>query len=152
MVGISTEKEVGLMRHYLVVANQTLVGEPLAAKVRELMATGPCQFYLVVPATHPHHHAMWTEGEATAIARRRLDEGIVRLRALGADVDGHVGDDRPLDAVRDAILTGPPFDAIILSTLPPGASRWLRQDVPHRLARTFDLPIVHVVGEAAAVA
>jgi len=135
------------MRHYLVVANQTLVGEPLVAKVQELMAAGPCRFSLVVPATHPHHHAMWTEGDATAIARRRLDEALVCLRAMGADVGGDVGDERPVDAVGDAIRSGPPFDAIILSTLPPGASRWLRQDLPHRLARNFELPVVHVAAK-----
>lgn len=140
------------MHHYLVVANQTLVGEPLVAKVGELMAAGPCRFFLVVPATHPHHHVMWTEGDATAIARRRLDEALACLRAMGADVDGDVGDERPVDAVGDAIRAGPPFDAIILSTLPPGASRWLHQDLPHRLARTFELPIVHVAGKVPAVA
>lgn len=140
------------MRQYLVVANQTLVGEPLAAKVRELMAAGPCRFRLVVPATHAHHHAVWTEGEATAIARHRLDEALVQLRSVGADVDGDVGDGRPMDAVGDAIRAGPPFDAIILSTLPPGMSRWLGQDLPHRLERTYDLPIVHVVGQGVAVA
>lgn len=140
------------MRRYLVVANQTLVGEPLAAKVRELMGTGPCQFYLVVPATHPHHHATWTEGGATAIATRRLGGALVRLRALGAEVEGHVGDERPADAVRDAILAGPHFDAIVLSTLPPGISRWMRQDLPHRLERAFGLPIIHVTDVAVAAA
>lgn len=140
------------MRHYLVVANQTLVGEPLAAKVRELMGAGPCQFYLLVPATHPQHHATWTEGGATAIATRRLDEALVRLRAIGAEVEGHVGDARPMDAVGDAIRAGPDFDAIVLSTLPPGVSRWLRQDLPHRLERTFGLPIIHVAGVEVAAA
>jgi hypothetical protein len=140
------------MRHYLVVANQTLVGHPLAAKVRELMGSGPCRFYLVVPATHPHHHATWTEGGAMAIAARRLDEALVHLRALGAEVEGHVGDARPVDAVGDAIRAGPAFDAIVLSTLPPGLSRWLRQDLPHRLDRTFGLPIIHVAGAVVAAA
>jgi len=134
------------MRRYLVVANQTLGGQPLVDKVRELMAGGPCQFHLVVPATHPHEHLTWTEGGATAVARQRLDEAIVRLRALGADIDGHVGDERPVDAVGDAIRAGPPYDAILLSTLPPGVSRWLGQDLPHRLQRAYEIPVLHLVG------
>ncbi len=137
------------MRHYLVVANQTLAGQPLADKVTELMAAGPCRFHLVVPATHPHHHMTWTEGGAVALARERLDDALVRLRALGADVDGNVGDERPVDAVGDAIRAGPPFDVIIVSTLPPGLSRWLGQDLPHRLERRFALPVMHVVSEVA---
>ncbi|MFP5319850.1 MAG: hypothetical protein ACLGI2_16350 [Acidimicrobiia bacterium] len=134
------------MRRYLVVANQTLGGQPLVDKVRALMAEGPCQFHLVVPATHPHEHLTWTEGGAAAIARRRLDEALAALRALGADVDGEVGDERPVDAVGDAIRAGPPFDAILLSTLPPGLSRWLGQDLPHRLQRRYSLPIVQLTG------
>jgi GABA permease len=140
------------MRHYLVVANQTLGGQPLADKVKDLMAAGPCRFHVVVPATHPRHHMTWTEGEATAIARGRLEAAITRLRGMGAEVDGEVGDARPVDAVGDAIRSGPRFDAIVLSTLPPGLSRWLGQDLPHRLERNFGLPVIHLVGEVAAVA
>lgn len=138
------------MRRYLVVANQTLGGQPLADKVEKLMAAGPCRFHLVVPATHPHHHMTWTEGEAVALAKARLEEALFQFRALGAEVDGVVGDERPVDAVADAIRAGPPYDAIVLSTLPPGLSRWLRQDLPHRLARQFELPVIHVTRQVAA--
>ena len=39
------------MRRYLVVANQTLVGEELWGVIRERMGGGDCHFHLVVPAT-----------------------------------------------------------------------------------------------------
>ena len=39
------------MRRYLVVANQTLVGEELWEVIRERVALGDCHFHLVVPAT-----------------------------------------------------------------------------------------------------
>jgi hypothetical protein len=39
------------MRRYLIVANQTLGGEQLTAKLTECMNAGPCRFYLVVPVT-----------------------------------------------------------------------------------------------------
>lgn len=133
------------MRHYLVVANQTLGAEQLAAKVRECMQAGPCRFHIVVPATHPKDHATWTEGQAHAIAERRLEAALARFRELGAEVDGEIGDENPMLAIRDTLLAGK-YDEIILSTLPSGPSRWLKQDLPHRVERGFDLPMTHVTG------
>ena len=138
------------MRRYLVVANQTLLGGPLLAKIGECLAAGPCQFHLVVPASHARDRAVWTDGHDHAVAEARLAEGLEHLRAMGADVVGEVGDARPIDAIRDAMLHAPPFDEIILSTLPAGVSRWLRQDLPHRIQRTFELPMSLVVARLAA--
>jgi hypothetical protein len=39
------------VRRYLVVANQTLGGEQLLAEIMRRAGTGPCQFYVLVPAT-----------------------------------------------------------------------------------------------------
>ena len=138
------------MRRYLVVANQTLLGEPLLARIRKCLAAGPCHFHLVVPAAHVPERTVWTEGHDRAAARERLAAALERFGALGAEVDGEVGDVRPVDAIRDAMLHAPPFDEIILSTLPPGLSKWLRQDLPHRVARAFELPTTTVVARMAA--
>jgi hypothetical protein len=131
---------------YLVVANQTLAGKHLLDRVRECLSEGTSTFHVVVPATSPSEHAVWTEGEAIALARERLDAALVAFRKLGADADGEVGDPSPLEAIRDAILDRE-FDGIILSTFPPGISRWLGQDLPHRVEKAFDLPVTHVVAE-----
>ena len=131
------------MPRYLVVANQTLGGDHLVEKVRECMAAGDAQFHILVPATHPEH-LTWTEGQARAVAKQRLDDALVRFRELGAVTDGEVGDDSPLRAIDD-VLRRESFDEIILSTFPPGPSRWLKQDLPHRVVRTFNLPVTHVV-------
>lgn len=137
------------MRRYLVVANQTLGGEHLAEKIRACVAAGPSRFHILVPATQPHDHAVWTEGEAQAIASRRLEQALERFRELGAEAEGEIGDERALQAIADAVRDRN-FDEVILSTLPPGLSRWLRQDLPHRVERTFDITVTHVVGEAEA--
>lgn len=138
------------MRRYLVVANQTLLGDPLLGRVRECLAAGPCQFHVVVPATHAPGRAMQTGSRDRAVAAERLRDGLERFRAFGADVEGEVGDARPIDAIRDVMLHAPPFDEIIVSTLPPGLSRWLHQDLPHRIQRTFEMPVSMVVARAAA--
>lgn len=138
------------MRRYLVVANQTLLGDPLLGRIQECLAAGPCQFHLVVPATHVPGKVTWTEGHDQAVARERLDQALERFRALGADVEGEVGDARPIDAIRDVMLHAPPFDEIIISTLPHGLSKWLHQDLPHRVQRTFTLPVTTIVARVAA--
>jgi hypothetical protein len=134
------------MRRYLVVANQTLGGEHLIQKVKELLAEGPCRFHVLVPATVPADHAVYTEGEAGVLAQGRLDDALARFRDLGAETDGEVGDPSPFEAIAD-VLRDEDFDAILLSTLPVGASRWLKQDLPHRVERSFGLPVTHIVGE-----
>ena len=139
------------MHQYLVVANQTLESEQLAGKVRDCLAAGPCQFHVLVPATHPRDHYMWTEGSDRVIARERLASALERMRQLGATADGEVGDPSPLEAIRDVLTRGVQVDEIILVTLPPGPSRWLRQDLVHRLTRTVTIPVTHLVAETAAL-
>jgi hypothetical protein len=135
---------------YLIVANQTLAGGHLTAKVRELHERSPSSFYIVVPATLHHDH-MWSEGEARDIARRRLESALALLRAIGVEAEGEVGDERPTYAIRD-VLADRVFDEIIVSTLPPGASRWLRHDLPHKIEVEFGLPVTHLVGQPEPVA
>ncbi|MGH2819643.1 MAG: hypothetical protein ACRDJ5_03205 [Actinomycetota bacterium] len=126
-------------RRILIVANQTAGGEHLKEEVRRRIEEGPCTFKLLVPAAPPYDH-VWTEGECIAIATKRRDEGIAGLRELGADIEGDIGDANPVQAIDD-LLYGERFDEVILSTLAPGASRWLKQDLPHRVERRFKLPV-----------
>jgi hypothetical protein len=134
------------MRRYLVVANQTLGGEHLTARIRECLTAGPSAFHVVVPATPPREHLTWSDDEARDIAQRRLEAALTRFRELGAEADGEVGDADPVQAIGDALREAH-FDEIILSTLPPGPSRWLRRDIPHRVQASFDLPVTHLIGD-----
>lgn len=133
------------MRRYLVVANRTVGGMHLVYKVRECVTSGPCGFHIVVPASHPVGDLTWTEGQDRAAAEARLVEAMARFRESGAVVTGEVGDTNPMEAISD-VLRREPFDEIIVSTLPPGFSRWLRQDLPTRVRKQFGLPVHHVVG------
>ena len=130
------------MRRYLVVANQTLGGGHLLALLREL-AEEPSTFHVVVPATPPVDHT-WTDVQAIVIARTRLETALERFRAVGIEATGEVGDGRPLQAIDDALVRDS-FDAIVLSTLPPRLSKWLRLDLVHRVQTSFGLPVHHVV-------
>jgi len=128
------------MRHYLVVANQTLRQPELIEKVRTCNDAGPCDFFLLVPATRAHGPVRWTPADANAVARRRLEGTLERFRALGADVIGEVGDPSPVVAIGE-VLRRRSFDALILSTLPVGPSQWLRGGVPVRIEQIFGIPV-----------
>jgi hypothetical protein len=131
----------------LVVANQTACGDELLEVVKARMDAGACRFTLLVPATPPHEHLTYTEGDAHAIARHRMDEALARFRAAGAEADGVVGDANPVRAIDD-VLIGQPHDEIILSTLPSKMSRWLKLDLPHRVEQRFDeLPVTTVISQ-----
>jgi len=131
----------------LVVANQTAGGSHLKRAVRKRMEQGPCVFTLLVPASPPTDGA-WSEGEAHAAAEARMKEGLDALSEVGAQAEGVIGDHRPIHAITD-VLVEHPQDEIILSTFPVGGSRWLKQDLPHRVERVFKLPVTHVVAEPA---
>jgi hypothetical protein len=147
------------MRRYLVVANETLGGDQLSQAIAQRLAAGPCEFYVVVPAVSSMRraevHGLASVGRPpwqprdekdAAGARRRLDMELDRIGELGAFARGEVGDTDPVRAIGAVLATHPFFDEIILSTLGPGRSRWLRQDLPNRVERRFHLPVTHVDG------
>ena len=88
----------------------------------------------------------WDERESRETAQARLDEMLERLREMGAEADGEVGDRDPVMAVRDA-LRRHEVDEVIVSTLPRGLSRWLGEDVPARLRDSVRVPVTVVTQE-----
>jgi hypothetical protein len=138
------------MRRCLIVANQTLMSPQLREEVLRRRDTGECEFHVVVPATHAHGTGVWTEGQALAHARDALETALAHFRADGVDATGEVGDADVVLAVHD-VVTRQGVDEIVVSTLPPGASKWLKRDLPHRLERRFGLPVTHVTAVAAQV-
>jgi nucleotide-binding universal stress UspA family protein len=131
------------MKTCLIVANQTLPGEDLAAEVRRRIGAGERQFYVLVPLTPIQRGATWDEAETISAAEDRLNAFLASIRAEGVRAEGELGDRDPIQAVRDVIRSRK-VDEIILSTLPAGISRWLQMDVPSRLQRSVDIPMTVV--------
>ncbi len=134
------------MGRYLVVAHQTAESRELLEALRGIAADdSDAEFELVVPATAVQHLAAWTEGEAASVALERAEAARARFEAEGIKVgDARAGDARPYEAALDALNDGS-YDAIVVSTFPPGMSRWLGMDVVKRLERNVSLPVTHVV-------
>jgi hypothetical protein len=128
----------------LVVAHKTAATQPLLDAVRERAGRGSCTFTLLVPnATHGLHKVVDPEDQAASEAQTVLDRALPLLaQAAGAPVEGLVGDPDPIAAVHDAInLHG--FDEVIVSTLSAKVSRWLRLDLPSKVAG-MGLPVTTV--------
>ena len=134
------------MPRILAVAHQTADAPEFVAAVKAAAERAPgTEFVLLVPATPIKHLTSWTDGESRAVARQRADTARARLESVGVAVSGTViGDPDPYQAVTDA-LSSDEYSAIIVSTYPPGMSRWLGVDLIERLRRSIDLPVTHVV-------
>jgi hypothetical protein len=128
----------------LVVAHRTAATPALLDAVRERAARGPTRFTLLVPNSPKGlHRLVDPEDTDPQSAREVLDRALpVLSEAAGAKVEGVVGDANPLSAVMDAVNAGS-YDEIVISTLPTTVSRWLRLDLPHKVAG-LGLPVTTV--------
>jgi len=123
--------------HVLVVANVTAASGDLIAALEERARKGAIAVTLLMPGSGP--------GLAGREAvRERLDAALAAWRDAGIEATGVCGDANPLDAVAE--LWDPRrHDEVIVSTLPGQSSRWIRSDLPHRIARFTGVPVTHVI-------
>jgi len=128
----------------LVVAHRTAATPQLLDAVRRRAEQGPARFTLLVPnPAHGLHKIVDAEDQDAGEAQRVLDEALPLLsEAAAGPVEGLVGDPDPSAAIQDAVnLRG--FDEIIISTLPAKVSRWLKLDLPSKVAG-MGLPVTTV--------
>jgi hypothetical protein len=133
----------------LVVANRTAESEELLEALKKRAAAGDVAFTLLVPATP--HGVDWAADMHSGApeAEQHLQNAVKRLRDAGLDVEkGIVGDPDPGAAVDDAVNFGD-YDEVIVSTLPIHISKWLKLDLPHKVAHSTGLPVTHVTASAA---
>lgn len=143
----------GAPHRVLVLANQTVDSDELLAELNRIGADRDAQYLVVVPANPIDTGAAATHGprdvtEATQeAAAARLEITLTALRGEAREVDGELGDYRPLRALADAVERFGP-DQIVISTLPPELSVWQRFDVVDRARIQFDVPVTHVVAKS----
>ena len=129
----------------LVVAHKTAATPALLEAVRERAARSPARFTLLVPnAAHGLHAIVDPEDQEQSEAEQVLALALPLLEeAAGGPVEGIVGDPSPMNAIQDAInLRG--FDEVIISTLPTRVSKWMKLDLPSKVAG-LGLPVTTVV-------
>jgi phosphopantetheine adenylyltransferase len=121
----------------LVIANETVVGDPLLKKIRERAAESPASFLIISPQSDAEaaHHPE---------AERRLRRALTILRGEGIDVHGQVAHPDPFTAASQAVQDER-VDEIIVSTFHgEKESNWLRGDLVNRLRKSTGLPVQHV--------
>ena len=121
----------------LVLANETVVGDPLLERIKERAARSPASFLIICPQSDP------TRGSHPE-AERRLRRALAILRGHGIDAHGQVAHPDPYTAARQAVHDER-VDEIIVSTFDPERSGWLRKDVVDSLRKDTGLPVEHVV-------
>jgi hypothetical protein len=120
-----------------VIANETVLGQPLLDAIRARAGRGPASFLIVSPQNDP------SQGEHPE-AERRLKRAVTELRAAGIDAHGQVAHPDPYAAAMHA-FRDERTDEIIVSTFPgETSSSWLRGDVVGRLRKDTNVPVEHV--------
>ncbi len=122
----------------LVVANQTVLDEPLLALIRERAARSPASFLIISP--QGQSDTSYDEAE------RRLRCAVALLRSEAIDAHGQISHPDPYQAVMEAV-EDERIDELVVSTFPGERSGWLRQDLVERLRKDTNLPIEHVESE-----
>jgi hypothetical protein len=138
------------MGTYVVIANQTTDSPELAESLQETAKRDrDAEFVLLVPSTpiqdlvRPTDHDSQTAAEQAATqALYKLNDAGIRFWRIA------VCDSSPLVALEKELRNHPGrlYSGLIISTLPIEQSHWQQSNLPARIAKTFGLPITHIVG------
>ena len=128
-------------QNVLVIANETVLGEPLLDRIREKAREGEgVSFLIVCPQSDPTQ-------AAHPEAEKRLRAALARLRAEQIEAHGQVAHPDPFTAAMHAVRDES-VSSIIVSTFPEQrGSSWLRRDLVGRLESEAKVPVEHVVVE-----
>jgi|tagenome__1003787_1003787.scaffolds.fasta_scaffold20761600_2 hypothetical protein len=132
------------MKTILVVANETLGGGKLLAKIQERAAGDDTRVVVCVPRNRPKHGNIIYDDFVFDAAKVRIDLARRFLRERGVTAIGDIGDPDPYTATMDAVAEHRPQE-IIVSTYPATVSGWLRRDLIERIEDASGLPVEHVV-------
>jgi hypothetical protein len=119
----------------LVVANQTIGGEPLIGLLKGKASEARHRFIVIAPQGG---------GSEDGDANERLAHTLQRLEEEGLMAIGQVTEADPFTAIQNAIRFYN-VDEIVISTFPSTRSGWLRSDLINRVRQTTGKDVQHVV-------
>jgi hypothetical protein len=137
----------GERRRILVLANETLAGEGVAAEVEYRASDHDADVLVVAPKLVEGRLAHFLGGGAEAAreqAQERLDDSVDALVVAGFAARGELGDADPLQALDDAFRVFQP-DEVIISTHPHARSNWLERRVVEQARSRYQVPVHHII-------
>jgi hypothetical protein len=135
-VVVDLDAERADVKRVLVVANQTVGGEGLVRRLKEIAAEAPSTFVVILPQGQT--------GDTGDDPHQRLAQTLERLQEEGLEAAGQVIDPDPFTGIQNA-LQFYPADEIVISTFPETKSGWLRSDLIERVRRITAKPVEHLV-------
>jgi len=124
-------------RRVLIVANRTAATPTLLDAVKQYAREQPTTFALLVPDSPKSAHTDWTLELALPLLQRAAGGPVEGLTGTGGD---------PFVAIK-SVVDGGNYDRIIVSTLPQRVSKWLRRDLPKRVA-SLGVPVEVITSES----
>jgi hypothetical protein len=132
------------VKRILVVANETVAGQPLIDAVKRRADGQEVHVHVISPQNQPKHGYVINDEHVRDAAQNRLDITVALLHEANIEADGEVMDPDPYAAVMDA-LGDEDYDEIVISTHPETRSGWLREGLVDRVRRATRRPVEHVV-------
>jgi hypothetical protein len=130
-------------RRVIVVPTASISDSRLRASVRA-HAGEDAELYVVAPASKISRLDWLTNAEDDARADA-ADRAEKTAEAAPTDnVEAHVGDSNPLQAIEDALRTFP-ADEVIVVTAPDESATWLEAGAGEEAQRRFAVPVTHLV-------
>ena len=111
-------------RRVLIVANRTAATPDLLDAVKRYAREQPTGFALLIPDAPKSEATDWTLELALPLLQRAAGGPVMGLTGTSGD---------PFDAIQK-VLPEDRYDRVIISTLPRRVSKWLRRDLPRRVA------------------
>src|ERR1700754_2776702 len=90
-------------RNILVVANETVTGQPLIDAVKRRADGGPVSVHVICPQNQPKHGYVIYDDTIRGAAQNRLEMTLAQLSEVGIEATGAVEDPDPYSATMDAV-------------------------------------------------
>ena len=132
----------------LVVSDGSSTSQAFRDEVVGHAAGRPLEVLVVAPALGSRLSHWTGDDHARDEARGSLERTVEALTAAGVTARGEVGADDPIQAVDDALREFP-ADEVVFATRPEAAANWKERDVVEIARARYELPITHVVVDAA---
>ena len=121
------------MWRYLIVTHQTALSPELQSTVSALVREDPeAEFAVLVPESPGMTHTWEGETAGGATERAEAAKALLEETTQAKVFRTAVGVPEPLQAIADELVAHPGYDALVICTLPPGISRWLKMHLVHR--------------------